>query len=70
MVFSDDFERPRLKTTGDWTTSIIDGNYDSDTSTHFATSGSRSLYICCGARYTTTCDIDLSPHSLRKSRLK
>ncbi len=59
----DDFERSDLFSTGDWSTTIIDGNYDSQTSTHFSTSGSRSMYSCCGVRYTTSRDIDLSAYT-------
>lgn len=59
----DDFERNDLFSTGDWSTTIIDGNYDSQTSTHFSTSGTRSMYSCCGVRYTTTRDIDLSAYT-------
>ena len=62
-LFFDDFERSTLLTTGDWSINRIDGNFNSDISTHFSTSGSRSMYTCCGRMYTTTRDIDLSGYT-------
>ena len=65
-LFYDGFERNFLMTpplgslTPDWSFNRIDGNFTSEISNHTAVAGSKSMYTCCGERYTTTRDIDLT----------
>jgi MSHA biogenesis protein MshQ len=59
-IFYDGFERNLLLSTLDWTFLRIDGNFTSEISNHTSAAGSKSFYTCCGVRYTTTRDIDLS----------
>ncbi|MEC8443639.1 MAG: DUF6701 domain-containing protein [Pseudomonadota bacterium] len=65
-LFYDGFERNFLMTPPsgsllpDWTFNRVDGNFTSEISNHTAVAGTRSMYTCCGERYTTTRDIDLT----------
>ena len=65
-IFYDGFERDLLLTpqapsvVPNWNINRIDGNFTSEISNHTAVAGSKSMYTCCGERYTTTRDIDLS----------